>query len=130
VKNGERCRASNEWNPLCPAPPKSTRRASVRRTGPGLGPGNVSTALAGSNPAPSASILLPDINLYDALLLMPARKRPEKQGPTPPGEDVVEKLDPDHTDEDFFNDLEKAAADQARKKLGLPSVPDRGSARK
>jgi hypothetical protein len=60
---------------------------------------------------------------------MPERKRPEKPEPTPPGEDVVEKLDPDHSDEDFFRDLEKATSDEARKKLGLPSAPDRGSGR-
>jgi hypothetical protein len=60
---------------------------------------------------------------------MPARKRPEKKEPTPPAEDVAEKLDPDHTDEDFFHDLEKASSDEARKKLGLPSAPERGSDR-
>jgi hypothetical protein len=60
---------------------------------------------------------------------MPARKRPEKTKPTPPGEDVAEKLDRDHSDEDFFSDLEKASSDEARKKLGLPSAPDRGSSR-
>jgi hypothetical protein len=58
---------------------------------------------------------------------MPARKRPEKTEPTPPGEDVVEKLDPEHSDEDFLSDLEKASSDKARKKLGLPSAPERGS---
>jgi hypothetical protein len=52
---------------------------------------------------------------------LPARKRPEKTEPTPPGEDVVKKLDPKHSDEDFFRDLEKATSDEARKKLGLPS---------
>lgn len=60
---------------------------------------------------------------------MPARKRPEKTKPTPPGEDVVEKLDPDHSDDDFLRDLGKATSDDARKKLGLPSAPDRGSGR-
>jgi hypothetical protein len=60
---------------------------------------------------------------------MSERKRPEKREPTPPDEDVVEKLDPDHTDEDFLKDLEKASSDEARKKLGLPSAPERGSDR-
>jgi hypothetical protein len=55
---------------------------------------------------------------------MPPRKRPLKTDPTPPEEDVVEKIDPKHSDEDFFRDLEKATSDQARKKLGLPSGPD------
>ena len=52
---------------------------------------------------------------------MADKKRPDKTKPTPPGEDVVEKLDRKHSDEDFFRDLEKAASDKARKKLGLPS---------
>jgi hypothetical protein len=60
---------------------------------------------------------------------MAEKKRPDKNEPTPPGEDVAEKVDPDHTDEDFFSDLEKATSDEARKKLGLPSGPDRGSDR-
>jgi hypothetical protein len=58
---------------------------------------------------------------------MPARKRPEKTVPTPPGEDIARLIDPEHTDEDFLRDLEKASSDEARKKLGLPSAPDRGS---
>ena len=37
---------------------------------------------------------------------------------------MVEKIDPDHTDEDFLRDLEKATSDEARKRLGLPSAPD------
>lgn len=61
---------------------------------------------------------------------MPARKRPAKNEPTPPGEDVVEKIDPKHSDEEFLSDLEKATSDAARKKLGLPSAPERGSERK
>jgi hypothetical protein len=61
---------------------------------------------------------------------MPAKKRPDKHEPTPPAEDVVEKLDPDHSDEDFLKDLEKATSDEARKRLGLPSGPARGSAKK
>jgi hypothetical protein len=52
---------------------------------------------------------------------MPERKRPTKDKPTPPGEDVVEKIDPDHSDDDFLRDLRKATTDEARKKLGLPS---------
>lgn len=52
---------------------------------------------------------------------MAERKRPEKTKPTPPGEDVVEKIDPEHSDEDFLRDLRKATTDEARKKLGLPS---------
>jgi hypothetical protein len=52
---------------------------------------------------------------------MADRKRPEKTKPTPPGEDVVEKIDPEHTDDDFLKDLKKVTTDEARKKLGLPS---------
>lgn len=52
---------------------------------------------------------------------MPAKKRPDKTKPTPPGEDVVEKIDKKHSDADFLRDLEKATTDKARKKLGLPS---------
>jgi hypothetical protein len=44
-----------------------------------------------------------------------------KESPTPPGEDVVEKIDKKHSDADFLRDLEKATSDKARKKLGLPS---------
>jgi hypothetical protein len=57
------------------------------------------------------------------------RKRPHKNAPTPPGEDVAALIDPEHSDEDFLADLEKASSDEARRKLGLPAVPDRGSAR-
>jgi hypothetical protein len=49
------------------------------------------------------------------------RKRKEKTKPTPPAEDVVEKIDKSHTDDDFLRDLRKATTDEARKKLGLPS---------
>jgi hypothetical protein len=52
---------------------------------------------------------------------MAERKRPTKDKPTPPGEDVVEKIAPEHSDEDFFRDLKKATTDKARKLLGLPS---------
>ena len=58
---------------------------------------------------------------------MAERKRPEKTEPTPPGEDVVEKIDPEHTDDDWLDDLKKASSNDARRKLGLPAVPDRGS---
>ena len=61
---------------------------------------------------------------------MPERKRPTKHEPTPPGEDVVQKIDPEHSDDDFLRDLEKATADDARERLGLPSAPDQGSARR
>ncbi len=52
---------------------------------------------------------------------MPERKRPAKDKPTPPSEDVVEKMDPEHSDEDFLRNLRKATTDKARKKLGLSS---------
>ncbi len=55
---------------------------------------------------------------------MAERKRPTKDKPTPPGEDVVEKIDPNHSDDDFMRDLRKATTDKARKKLGLPSRRD------
>ena len=56
---------------------------------------------------------------------MADKKRPNKTEPTPPGEDVVEKIDRKHSGEDFLRDLEKAASDKARKKLGLPSARGR-----
>jgi hypothetical protein len=52
---------------------------------------------------------------------MADRKRPEKKRPAPPGEGVVEKIDPKHSDADFLRDLKKATSDKARKRLGLPS---------
>ena len=52
--------------------------------------------------------------------MSPARKRPQKTAPTPPEPDV--KQDADHTEVDFFRDLEKATTNRARKKLGLPSA--------
>jgi hypothetical protein len=51
--------------------------------------------------------------------MSPARKRPEKSGPTPPKRDV--KQDPRHSEADFLRDLGRATSNQARKKLGLPS---------
>jgi hypothetical protein len=51
--------------------------------------------------------------------MSPARKRPEKAGPTPPKGDV--KQDPAHTEGEFFRDLAKATTNRARKKLDLPS---------
>jgi hypothetical protein len=52
---------------------------------------------------------------------MADRRRAQKDAPTPPDEDVVEKIDRKHSDDDFLRDLEKATSDKARKKLGLPS---------
>lgn len=49
--------------------------------------------------------------------MSPARKRPEKTTSSPPQRDV--KQDPAHTEADFLRDLEKAASNRARKKLGL-----------
>jgi hypothetical protein len=62
---------------------------------------------------------------------MPERKRPQKLEPTPPGEDVVGNVDPDHTDDDFMRDLDKATrrVDEARERLERPSEPGRGSPR-
>ena len=57
---------------------------------------------------------------------MSDRKRPEKIKPTPPGEDVVEKIDRKHSGADFLRDLEKATSDKVRKKLGLSSERGRG----
>jgi hypothetical protein len=51
--------------------------------------------------------------------MSPARKRPEKQAPTPPKRDV--KQASGHSEADFLRDLGKATSNQARKKLGLPS---------
>lgn len=53
--------------------------------------------------------------------MSPARKRPEKQGPSAPEPDVGERQDKGHTEADFFRDLEKATSNRARKKLGLTS---------
>jgi hypothetical protein len=62
---------------------------------------------------------------------MPERKRPEKLEPTPPPEDVRELQDPDHTEDDFLRDLEKASTNRASERLAEddPSRPDRGSSR-
>jgi hypothetical protein len=95
----------------------------VRAHGSGLSAG------CGSCPPPSVSDDTLKSGGYPRGVCTMKRKRPEKQEPSPPGEDVVEKLDPDHSDEDFLSDLEKASSDQARKKLGLPSERDRGSTR-
>jgi hypothetical protein len=48
-------------------------------------------------------------------------EKERKEAPTPPDEDVVEKIDKKHSRDDFLRDLEKATSDKARKKLGLPS---------
>jgi hypothetical protein len=48
---------------------------------------------------------------------MPARKRPQKTVPTPPGEDVAKLVDPEHSDEDFLRDLEKGSTDRASEQL-------------
>lgn len=50
-----------------------------------------------------------------------AKPKERKDSPTPPAEDVVEKIDPKHTDADFLRDLAKATTDKARERLGLPS---------
>jgi hypothetical protein len=62
---------------------------------------------------------------------VPARQRPEKTEPTPPDEDVAEKVDPDHTDDDFLRDLERASRriEEAKERLEDPSEPDRKSPR-
>ena len=49
--------------------------------------------------------------------MSPARKRPEKTTPTPPGADVKLKQDKRHTEADFFRDLEKASTNDAKKRL-------------
>lgn len=54
---------------------------------------------------------------------MAERKRPEKKVPTPPGKDVEEKMDPQHSESDFLRDLMKATSNTARTKLGLPGQP-------
>jgi hypothetical protein len=100
------------------------RKPALRQLGSGL--------KVGCGSSPPLSVRLPMVavkSCSDELNAMPERTRPEKTKPTPPGEDVVEKIDPGHTDEDFLDDLEKATSDEARKKLGLPSVPERGSSR-
>jgi hypothetical protein len=49
--------------------------------------------------------------------MSPARKRPEKKAPTPPERDVAQKQDPQHTVKDFLGDLERATANDAKRKL-------------
>jgi hypothetical protein len=61
---------------------------------------------------------------------VPPRKRKEKIKPTPPAEDVVEKIDKEHSDADFLRDLGEATTDKAREKLDLPSGRGRESAKK
>ncbi len=56
---------------------------------------------------------------------MPVRKRPEKLSPEPPGDDVRELQDPEHTEADFLRDLERATTDRASELL----EPDRASGR-
>jgi hypothetical protein len=46
-------------------------------------------------------------------------KRPRR-----PSREVAEEQDPEHTEADFFRDLDKATSNQARKKLGLPPKRD------
>jgi hypothetical protein len=58
---------------------------------------------------------------------MPPRKTPPKETPTPPGEDVLRKMDEAHTEDEFLADLDKATTDEARHRLGLPSAPAQGS---
>ena len=78
--------------------------------------------IAGSNPAPTVfNQLISHDTPCGGQSFMPERKRKEKTKPTPPGDDVVEKIDRKHSDDDFFRDLKKATSDEARKKLGLPS---------
>ena len=43
---------------------------------------------------------------------MPERKRPEL-----PPEDIREQQDPEHTEEDFLRDLQKASTDRAKERL-------------
>lgn len=92
---------------------------TTKVSGPALDPEGTNP-VCGSSPLPAARILR---------CRMPASKRPVKTSPTPPSEDVAALVDPDHTDEDFLRDLEKATSDDARRKLGLPAAPDRGSTR-
>jgi hypothetical protein len=49
--------------------------------------------------------------------MSPARKRPEKTRPAAPAPDVVEKQAPSHTEADFLRDLDRAASNQAKRKL-------------
>lgn len=53
--------------------------------------------------------------------MSPARKRPEKQAPELPHEDVRRKQDQSQKEAGFFRDLAKVTSNRARKKLGLPS---------
>jgi hypothetical protein len=60
---------------------------------------------------------------------MASRQREIKSEPTPPPEDVRELQDPDHTEDDFFRDLERASTNRAKERLAKddPARPDRGS---
>jgi hypothetical protein len=54
---------------------------------------------------------------------MPARKRPQKNEPVPPKQDVREKQDAAHTEGDFLRDLDKASTDRAKERLKKPEEP-------
>lgn len=64
---------------------------------------------------------------------MPARQRPAKDKPTPPAKDVVAKLDPEHSEEDFLRDLERASTNRSQERLAeaeeKPSRRARGSSK-
>jgi hypothetical protein len=49
--------------------------------------------------------------------------------PRKPPADVREQQDPEHIERDFLKDLERASTNDARKRLDLPSAPDRGSSK-
>ncbi len=56
---------------------------------------------------------------------MPARKRPEKQEPTPPEADVAELQEPDQTEGDFLRDLDRASTNRADELLAEDEKPSR-----
>jgi hypothetical protein len=47
--------------------------------------------------------------------MSPARKRPEKNAPTPPQRDV--KQNPRHTEADFLRDLGRATTNRSKERL-------------
>lgn len=54
---------------------------------------------------------------------MPARKRPEKNEPTPPEQDVAELQDADHSESDFLSDLDRASTNRADERLAEGEKP-------
>jgi hypothetical protein len=103
-----RTHLTNEW------------RGNRQGGGPALEPrGPTMTVGCGSCPPPSARIM-------DK---MPARKRPVKTKPSPPGKEVRTLQVRDQPEADFLRDLDRATTNRAAEKLDRASRPDRASSK-